>query len=406
MARGRKAGRRGVSPLSLAFLDVMFCGFGAVILIFLILDHTSTVSTVESSPDLDIELNMLEREIEEGVEGNRELRNLLADLTEEYERGEVESELLREQVELLLRELELLNNSGADSDLLRDRLLSDIESLETQIEELQVRELERSGNNARQFLGDGNRQYLSGMFLSGQRVLILMDASASMLDETLVNIFRTRNMSDERKVLAPKWQRVLQSVDWITTQIPVTSRYQLWSFNTEVMPALPGDPQAWLEIADRDRLEEAVENLRATVPEEGTNLEQVFRLAAGMSPPPDNIFLITDGLPTVDEPGPASGWVTSQDRRRLFETAVNELPRGIPVNTILMPLESEPTAAFDYWGLAIGTNGSLVAPSRDWPQARNSPSSGESDEEKEEFEPIDPSVPLSRGREARFPADF
>ena len=404
MAGGRKRARRGVSPLSLAFLDVMFCGFGAVILIFLILDHTSTVSTVESSPDLEIELNMLQREIEEGVEGNRELRNLLADLSEEYERGEVESEQLREQVELLRRELELLENSGADSDQLRDRLLSDIESLETRIEELQAQEFERSGNNVRQYLGDGNRQYLSGMFLGGQRVLILMDASASMLDETLVNIIRTRNMPDQRKVLAPKWRRVLRTVDWITTQIPVTSRYQLWSFNTDVTPALPGDAQAWREIADRDELEEAVDNLRATIPEGGTNLEQVFRMAAGMSPPPDNIFLITDGLPTVNQPGPASGLVSDRDRRRMFEDASEELPAGIPVNIILMPLESEPTAAYAYWELAKATNGSFMAPSRDWPQEQNLP--GEEAPADEQFTRFDPSEDLSRGREVQFPADI
>jgi hypothetical protein len=41
-----KSQRRGVSPLSLAFLDVMFCGFGAVILLFLILDHATTVAAV------------------------------------------------------------------------------------------------------------------------------------------------------------------------------------------------------------------------------------------------------------------------------------------------------------------------------------------------------------------------
>ena len=367
MAGKSGKGRRGVTPLSLAFLDVMFCGFGAVILIFLILDHTSTVSIVESSPDLDIELNMLEREIAEGVEGNRELRNLLADLSEEFVRGEVEAEELREQVELLRRELELLNNSGADSDQLRDRLLSDIESLETQIEELMAQEFDRSGNNVRQFLGDGNRQYLSGMFLGGQRILILMDASASMLDETLVNIIRTRNMPDERKVQAPKWRRVLRAVDWITTQIPVTSRYQIWSFNTEVTSALPGDLQEWREVADRDELEEAVDVLRATVPEDGTNLEQVFRYAAGMSPPPDNIFLITDGLPTVNRPGPASGLVTPRDRVELFEDAMNELPGGIPVNIILMPLEGDPSAAAAYWQMAMATRGSFLAPSKDWP---------------------------------------
>ena len=367
MAGKAGGGRRGATPLSLAFLDVMFCGFGAVILIFLILDHTSTVSVVESSPDQEIELNMLEREVAEGLEGNLELRNLLADLSEEYERGEVEAEELREQVELLRREIELLNNSGADSDQLRDRLLSDIESLETQIEELLALEFERSGNNARQFLGDGNRQYLSGMFLGGQRILILMDASASMLDETLVNIIRTRNMPDERKLRSPKWRRVLRAVDWITAQVPVTSRHQLWSFNTEVTSALPGDPQSWREVADRDELETAVDKLRATVPEDGTNLEQVFRLAAGMSPPPDNIFLITDGLPTVNRPGPASGLVTPRDRVELFEEAIGELPPNVPVNIILMPLEGDPSAAAAYWQLAMATRGSFLTPSKDWP---------------------------------------
>ncbi len=367
MANRSGRGRRGATPLSLAFLDVMFCGFGAVILIFLILDHTSTVSVVESSPDLELELNMLEREIAEGVEGNLELRNLLADLSEDFARGEVEAETLREQVALLRREIELLEHGGADSDQLRDRLLSDIESLETRIETLQAQALERAGSNLRQFIGDGNRQYLSGMFLGGQRILILMDASASMLDETVVNILRTRNMPDERKVQAPKWQRVLRAVDWITTQIPVTSRYQAWSFNTEVVPALPGDLQTWLEVADRDQLEEAVANLRATVPRDGTNLEQVFRLAAAMSPPPDNIFLITDGLPTVNRPGPASGLVTPRDRIELFEDAVGELPRGIPINIILMPLEGDPSAAAAYWQLAMASRGSFLAPSKDWP---------------------------------------
>ena len=41
-----KARRRNLNPISLAFLDVMFCGFGAVILIFLILDHNSGVTSL------------------------------------------------------------------------------------------------------------------------------------------------------------------------------------------------------------------------------------------------------------------------------------------------------------------------------------------------------------------------
>jgi len=367
MVSGNARSRRGVSPLSLAFLDVMFCGFGAVILLFLILDHASTDSNALGNESFEIERDLLEREISISEQDNVELRELIAALTSEYQAGEIEAEDLREAVEMLQREVDLLNSDDVDSEQLRERLVSDIESLEVRIEELQASELDRAGNNVRQFLGDGNRQYLSGMFLGGQRVLILMDSSASMLDETLVNIIRTRNMPDERKVLAPKWRRVLRAADWITTQIPVTSRYQIWTFNTEVRPMVPGDPQSWREIADRDQLEQAVANLRATVPSGGTNLEEVFRLAAGMSPPPDNIFLLTDGLPTVDRTGPASGLVTPGKRVELFEEAIEELPPGVPVNIILMPLEGDPSAAAAYWQLAMATRGSFLSPARDWP---------------------------------------
>ena len=55
-----------------------------------------------------------------------------------------------------------------------------------------------SESGVRQFIGDGQRQYLSGMFLGGQRILVLMDVRR-MLDNALVNIIRTRNMDDDRK---------------------------------------------------------------------------------------------------------------------------------------------------------------------------------------------------------------
>ena len=46
--------------MSLAFLDVMFCGFGATILLFLIIDHASTVNAVETNPDITAEVNLLQ----------------------------------------------------------------------------------------------------------------------------------------------------------------------------------------------------------------------------------------------------------------------------------------------------------------------------------------------------------
>ena len=52
---------------------------------------------------------------------------------------------------------------------------------------------------------------------------------------------------------------------------------------------------------------------------------------------------------------------------KLFEDAVEDLPEGIPVNIILMPLEGDIDAAAAYWKLASDTQGSFLMPSDDWP---------------------------------------
>jgi len=242
-----------------------------------------------------------------------------------------------------------------------------VQALEEELLRLQASAFEQDGNSARQFLGDGNRQYLSGLFLGGQRILILIDSSASMLDSTLVNIIRTRNMSAERKRQAPKWQRVVKTVDWISTQLPITSRYQIWEFNEEVESVLSGDRDSWQEVADRDQLNTAIDNVKQIVPENGTNLEQVFKAVANMSPRPDNIFLITDGLPTLSDRGSRDALVTPSQRIELYEEAIEELPQGIPVNVVLLPLEGDPSAVAAYWQLAQYTSGSFISPSKDWP---------------------------------------
>ncbi|MDC0934503.1 VWA domain-containing protein, partial [Gammaproteobacteria bacterium] len=174
-----------------------------------------------------------------------------------------------------------------------------MQALEEELLRLQASALDQEGNSVRQFLGDGSRQYLTGLFLGGQRILILVDSSTSMLDETLVNIIRTRNMSDERKREAPKWQRVVKTVDWVSTQLPITSRYQLWQFSNTTEALLAGDKFTWQEVADRDGLNLGIENVKSLVPNNGTDLDQVFRAISSMDEPPDNIFLITDGLPTL-----------------------------------------------------------------------------------------------------------
>ena len=362
-----KARRRNLNPISLAFLDVMFCGFGAVILIFLILDHNSSVTTSKQNPDLAAEVNLLREEVKDGELGLVELRNTFSDVSFEVVTAEGLARQIQEQLQTFLQELAALENSSVATEESIEQLRADVKSLEEELLRLQASALEQEGNSVRQFLGDGNRQYLSGLLLGGQRILVLVDSSASMLDSTLVNIIRTRNMSDDRKRQAPKWQRVVKTVDWISTQLPITSRYQIWEFNEELESVLGGPLDSWQEVADRDGLNDTIEKVKDIVPANGTNLEQVFRAVANMSPRPDNIFLITDGLPTLSDRGSNSALITPSERIGLYEEALEELPQGIPVNVILLPLEGDPSAAAAYWQLAQYTTGSFISPSKDWP---------------------------------------
>lgn len=362
-----KSERRKLNPISLAFLDVMFCGFGAVILIFLIIDHSSTVANNQADPSLMAEINLLEEEVREGTLGLVRVRNTLADRSLEVVEAQGLARQIQEQIDTFLQELAALENSSVATVESVEKLRSDIQNLEEELLRLQASAFQQEGNNVRQFLGDGNRQYLSGFFLGGQRILILVDSSASMMDSTLINIIRTRNLPDARKKQAPKWQRTVKTVDWITTQLPITSQYQIWNFSDSYASAIPGTEEMWLEVADRDQINQAVRNIGDLVPSNGTNMEQVFRAVANMNPSPDNVFLITDGLPTLNDRSPRDGLVTPSKRLDYYQDALEELPRGIPVNVILMPLEGDPSAAAAFWELAQYTRGSFLSPSKDWP---------------------------------------
>ena len=120
-------------------------------------------------------------------------------------------------------------------------------------------------------------------------------------------------------------------------------------------------------LADQDQLNDVVTALGKLVPAGGTSLENAFQAALEMSPLPDNIFLITDGLPTQGATAPRGSKISGRDRMKLFERAMGLLPRSIPVNIILAPMEGDPMAASAYWQLAQLTAGSFLSPAEDWP---------------------------------------
>ncbi len=353
---------RETSTFSLSFLDIMSCGLGAAVLIFLLLKHVVDSPIPNQEPQVMAEIDLLEEEILEGEEDLVRIRNTISDVSDESVTAQGLARKIQEELEELKSVLvEITPDSIPDIPGLKAKLAK-LENQKAAIESTVP-----AGNKAFEFTGDGERQYLTGLRLGGDNVLILVDSSASMLDESIVNVLRRRNMSDELKRQAPKWERTLAITQWIVANLPLSSDFQILSFSDEVNPVVSDEVNAWYEVADRVSVASAVQGINQVVPKNGTNLEQVFEVAMSMTPKPDNIFVLTDGLPTIGEGAPESGSISGAQRYQVFRRAVQKLAPGIPVNTMLLPLEGDNYAAGAFWSLAIRTQGSFVTPARDWP---------------------------------------
>jgi hypothetical protein len=361
--------RRPVSPFSLSFLDIMFCGFGAVVLLVLILNADTVRSRNAVFADLRADVVKREREVLVGRANLVEIRNSLETTEEELVVTEGESERVLQRIRELESEIARMSRETLASREHINRLQSDLKSLDAEQKRLgnEAPDEQDDGTRIREFVGEGDRQYLTGLKVGGKRILLLVDASASMLDETVVNVIRRRNMDDARKRNAPKWRRALATADWLVSNMPANAKFQLYVFDTAATATLPSSEGRWLSTSSRQDVEGAVNGLKQRVPQGGTSLYNAFAAAKSLSPRPDNILLLTDGLPTQGRSRPSATKVSGEQRLRHFLTAAADLPAGIPVNTILLPMEGDAYAAAAFWRLALDTRGSMITPARDWP---------------------------------------
>jgi hypothetical protein len=361
--------RRQLTPFSLSFLDVMCCGFGAVVLLVLILNNDTVRAREHTFADLRAEAVRMEQEVLVGQDELVEARNSIESTDEELAATQGQTEQVSERIRRLKLEIATLDQETLAGRAHVNRLTTDLQSLDSEHKRLGAEAVEEgaAGDKVREFRGEGDRQYLTGLKMGGKRILILVDVSASMLDETLVNVVRRRNMDDASKRRAPKWRRALATAEWLVSNLPVGASFQLYAFNTSAHAAAADSEGKWLPAANREDIERAVAGLRQTLPADGTSLYNAFAVAGKLSPRPDNILLVTDGLPTQGRDRPGGTTVTAAERLALFAKAAGVLPAGIPVNTLLLPMEGDAYAAAAFWRLAVDTGGSFFTPARDWP---------------------------------------
>ena len=360
--------RRSVNVFSLSFLDIITCGLGAIILLFVLVNAKSAAQRDSITSDFRAEVDRMEQEVLEGKKDLIEARNAI----EQTETKLVRTEGLSRRIIEILEQKKIELSDRRDDTLATkthvNKLMADLKSLEEELKRLRAgaKTEDDMGTRLRKFPGHGDRQYLTDLKMGGRRIFILVDASASMLDETVVGVIRRRNLSSKEKIQSVKWQQTIATVNWLTTQLPMTSQFQIYAFNETAVPLLKDTRGTWLSAGDVDQLNQAANKIRSVVPQNGTSLLNAIAAIGEMKPPPDNIFLLTDGLPTMGSKKPWRKRVSSKKRLSLFNEAIRKIPRA-PVNVILYPMEGDPLAADAFWRLAKDTRGSFFSPSKDWP---------------------------------------
>lgn len=362
----RRSKKRQLSVFLLSFLDIMAGGFGAVVLIFLIVDH-NTVRTEETANQEQLaQVRHLDWQQEQGEKQLADIRELVGNLKLQIADARERVENIQREVDDKLEEVEEIERQALDQSESVEDLKSEIETDEDELERIQ--KLIQSRDPATiDIAGQGDRQYLTGLFLGGNRILIALDSSASMLHDNIVNVAILRNRDTEVQLNSKKWNQAVDIVEWLVANVPRESQMQVAKFDKDA--TLLVDDGDWHEATDGPALVKTIDSLRKSPPANGTDLQSLFRLIARMNPIPDNVFLITDGLPTLDDSNASKRRTTVNgvQRERLFLRALEDLPAGITVNVIMLSFEGDPFAAGYYWALAHNTSGTFMTPSKDWP---------------------------------------
>jgi hypothetical protein len=363
----KKQRTRELNVFSMSFLDAITAGFGAVVLLFMLVSQNALLDSRTVVDDLEAEARRWELRVLTGQRNLVQLKEQLESQLQQWTALLAMRDNLTEEIEETEQRLATLTEDSAARQAAIERLRAELAQLSQQSQELASVEPADDGTRLRSFEGEGNRQYLTGLRMGGRRVAILVDTSTSMLDRTIVNILRRRNMSAEQQRRAPKWQQVVNTVDWLTTQIAPGTQVQIIGFSDKATWLIPDSEGKWVTVNDGTELDAPVAALRASHPQNGTSLHAGFNALKRLDPQPDNIYLLVDGLPTMGDVQPTRPGVNAEDRLDHFRRAVRQLPVGVPINIIMFAMEGDPYAAPAYWELSLRTGGSMLAPAEDWP---------------------------------------
>ncbi len=350
--------RKKSEGFNLAFLDIMSCGLGAIILVFMLVKHNVANS--------DVEIDLLTGDLSRLEQQEQKLEDKLMAL-----KGFSKSE--DQQIAKLRKEIETLQKSLSKSQKSTVQKQEQLAALKNSIKNT-------PRANTEDIIADnrgGEENYLMGLKVEGRRIAIMIDSSASMTDEKLIDIIRRKNASSSEKKRGQKWIRTKKIARWLLARIPKTSSVSLVSYNNQAKN-LGGIK--WIKLLGKNTIKKLYTDIDKIIPKGSTNLHKGLKLVSNLKP--TDLYVITDGLPTEGESSYASlnpfsscssligssKTISGECRIKLFRQTIKEsAPSGVKVNVILLPIEGDPAASNEYWYWTSNTGGLLISPAINWP---------------------------------------
>lgn len=348
--------RKPQDGFNLSFLDVMACGLGAVILIFILVDFNAF------TPEPNEEKKKLSQELAASAREQQRLKQSLDNVNRD-----------------IARELASQVNTEKDQDASADEQSRLLQAVSTQLAVVADLESQRaalseqvtqSANVTMQ--GSGEQNFIAGMKVEGSQIGLLIDKSASMMGDNLVDVLGKLSLSDSKKVATTKWRRTKRVAQWLVARLPQRAGVTVVAFSDTARRLGQQDVST---AAVSGAMQAIVRDLGSVVPDGGTNLQLGITTLFQANPSITDVYIVTDGLPTLGEGLSrqcrnvisASKSISSDCRQALFIETVRRAPKRVRYHIILLPIEGDPYAPSMYWDWSRTTGGVFLSPAPEWP---------------------------------------
>jgi hypothetical protein len=333
--------RREAQSSALSFMDCICCGFGAVLLLFIL---TAKAQVTESR--------------EEATQSLEAAETLQAAIRE----TEARQKALDQEIEPLDPQPDTNATSTAQLAAEQERLAKAVEDQAQALAALETK-TQPAPEPAALDRPSADQSYLSGLRLRGPKAVILLESSGSMLASDAQSALQI--IQQNSGATAEKWLRAKAALRAVLAAIPKGTDVAVFAM-AEATTALSGTAQnPYIDPYDSAALLTFLERLDNLEASGGADLAKGLATVNQLPQRASSLLLIGDGLPTA--PAAPNRNLTEADRVQLFNRAQANRPNA-PFNAILFPFEGDPSAAGLFWRLSGSTGGITLIPDNDWPK--------------------------------------